>query len=277
MQPPIKPTKDDREKFRLQEEKIKSEELQKKLDAQKELHVVELKEADAEKRQSETAWKVELDALKQETELKIKMLELENAKQALEKKSDPEAIKKTAELEEELRLAQEQIEYQKRKRKNLLEQQENRYHREHIVEDAERGHRQKEREDKNKDEAEELKQQNIHLQNQLLKKDAKHRVRKEFALEQMKKKNELEIQKNDAKIAYYKANIKNSTIPAKKLKVSNPLIEEAQLEAENDKLKDKTQVINARVAANQNFKVKESEHMRSEALEGDKKLKELKK
>jgi hypothetical protein len=31
---PIKPTKDDREKFRLQEKSIKSEELQKKLDAQ---------------------------------------------------------------------------------------------------------------------------------------------------------------------------------------------------------------------------------------------------
>jgi hypothetical protein len=74
---------------------------------------VELKEADAEKRQSEAVWKVEHDAMKQETEHKMKMLELELAKQALEKKSDPEAIRKTAELEEELRRAQEKIEYQK--------------------------------------------------------------------------------------------------------------------------------------------------------------------
>jgi hypothetical protein len=108
------------------------------------------------------------------------------------------------------------------------------------------------------------------LQNQLQKKILKHRARKEFELEQIKKKNELDIQKNETKIAYYKANIKNGTIPAKKLKLSNPLFEEAQLEAENEKLKDNTQVINARVAANQNFKVKQSGHMLSEALEGEK-------
>jgi hypothetical protein len=56
-----KPTKDDREKFRLQEEKIKSEELQKKMDAMKEQHEAELKLADIDKSNSAAALQAQIE------------------------------------------------------------------------------------------------------------------------------------------------------------------------------------------------------------------------
>jgi hypothetical protein len=117
----IKPTKDDREKFMLQEERRKSEELQKKLDAQKEQHVAELKMGDIEKGHSEAAILAQIESIKATAKHEMEMFKIQIQREVILNQSSPEAMKRTAALEEECRRRIEELDHLRKRYENDLE------------------------------------------------------------------------------------------------------------------------------------------------------------